>query len=134
MGYNISQWKTKRLENLVIPFSALYDESLRKDWLPEKPVITEPAGDGEFILTIECGCYQKIVGFAVKEGELITAIQVTSFEMHGEGSGTFWHEVLKQALEKSTGTLKAVRIWEDGDYIDRLSVKDGVITETEVKL
>lgn len=131
MSYNISQWKTKRIENLVIPFSALYDESLRKDWIPNPPIISENLGKRG--LTIECGCGQEIKGFAGDENP-IAAIHVTEFDMHGEGSGTFWHEVLEQALKKSTGLLEAVRVWEDGDYIDRFRVKDGVISEKEIEL
>lgn len=43
-------------------------------------------------------------------------------------------------IQKSSGVVKyiialeAVRIWEGGDYVDRLRVKDGVITEEEVEL
>lgn len=133
MSYNISQWKTKRIDNLVIPFSALYNESLHKDWLPEKPIIAV-SENGDFVLNIECGCGQEILGLAIKEGGSIIAIQVTAFDMSGEGSGTFWHEVLERALRKSTGLLEVVRVWEDGDYIDRLLVEDGVVTEEKIEL
>lgn len=127
MSYNITNWTTKHIENLVIPFSALYDASIRKDWLPEQPRIIPGQG-----IVIECGCGQTINGSFADETN--SAIHVSGFDMHGEGSGSFWHEVLNQALEKSTGMLEVVRIWEGGDYIDRLRVKDGVVTEEKIEL
>lgn len=128
MSYNITKWETKRLENLVIPINALYADTIREDWLPEQPTIS---ANGQEVI-IRGGCEQEIKGLFVDTER--TAIRITGFQMRGEGSGTFWHEVLRQALKKSTGTLEAVRVWEGGDYIDRLSVKDGVVTETGVKL
>lgn len=130
MSYNITNWTTKRIENLVIPFSALYDASIRKDWIPEQPRLVPHSGHQGIV--IEGGCGQMIEGSFADETN--SAIRVSNFDMHGEGSGSFWHEVLKSALEKSTGTLEVIRIWEGGDYIDRLRVKDGVLSEEKVEL
>jgi hypothetical protein len=125
MSYNIDNWKTKKLDNLVIPLKALYKHK-RKDLHPEQPVITNEETNE---VTIECGCEQEIKG-TITEG-LLT---VTEFDMTGEGSGTFYEYILKPALEESTGVLEAVLIWEGGDTIQRLVVKNGEILETNIEL
>lgn len=128
MSYNITNWTTKRIINLVIPFSALYSDSIRRDWLPEQPEVNLETQE----VTIKCGCEQTIKGSFADETN--SAIRVTELGIRGEGSGSLWHEALKQALGKSTGTLEAVRVWEGGDYVDRLRVEDGVITEEKIEL
>lgn len=128
MSYNITNWTTKRIENLVIPFAALYDKSIREDWLPDQPTINPDTQE----IAIRCGCEQEIKGTFADETN--SGIRVTAFDMRGEGSGTFWHDVLRPALKRSTGILEAVRIWEGGDHVDRLRVKDGVITEETIEL
>lgn len=121
MPYDISKWKTKKLDNLVIPLDALY-RSERKDWLPGAPKVMD-AESGE--VEIECGCGQSIQGI-LKD----SALRVTSLDMSGEGSGTFLREILEPALKESTGGLEAVLIWEGGDSVTRLIVKDGVVANS----
>lgn len=36
MGYNISNWKTKKLQNLTIPLNVFFENV---DWHQEEPVI-----------------------------------------------------------------------------------------------
>lgn len=124
MGYNIDTWKTKSLENLIIPMSAFFKHS-RTDWHPELHV--EDAATGKAIL--ECGCEQEIHG--VLEDD---KFKVTEFDMTGDGSGTFMEWILEPALSESTGYLKATLIWEGGDSIERLEVRDGQITKTPIEL
>ncbi len=124
MSYNIDTWKTKKLENLVIPLKAFYEHE-RTDWHPSQPKITNADGDVE----LECGCEQTIKG-KLKDGMLT----VTEFEMYGEGSGTFKSWILDEALKQSKGELEAVLVWEGGDSITRLKVKDGVLEEGNVEL
>jgi hypothetical protein len=126
MGYDISNWKTKKLEGLTIPLTAFYKHE-RQDWHPKQTVV-EMTGDGVAVI-LECGCEQEIKGVA-KNGLLA----VTEIEMSGEGSGTFFEWILKPALEESTGRLKAVLIWECGDSITRLKVKDGAVNREEIEL
>lgn len=78
---------------------------------------------------MECGCEQLIKGI-LKDG----IIHVTELEMYGEGSGVFKGWILDEALKQSKGELEAVLVWEGGDSITRLKVKDGVIEETDVEL
>lgn len=125
MSYNIDTWKTKKLENLVIPLKAFFEHE-RSDWHPKQPKIISA---GTMEIEMECGCEQLIKG-VLKEG----LIYVTEFEMSGEGSGTFKHWILEGALKQSTGELEAVLIWEGGDSISRFKVKDGVIEESEIEL
>lgn len=58
MSYNITTWKTKKMDNLVIPIDALYMTD-REDWIPEKPEIFNFKTNE---VDIECGCEQKILG------------------------------------------------------------------------
>jgi hypothetical protein len=124
MSYNIDTWKTKRLSNLVIPLEAFYRHG-RTDFHP-KAVINAPESDG---VALECGCGQRIVG-RLADGRL----RVIEFEMSGEGSGTFYHEVLEPALRESAGLLEAVLVWEGGDSINRLKVRDGKVESEEIEL
>ncbi len=57
-----------------------------------------------------------------------------SSEVQGEASGSYMHYVVNEALKHSTGELEAVLIWEGGDSITRLTVKDGDVNETDIEL
>lgn len=128
MSYNISTWKTKKLENLIIPLKAFYEHK-RNDWHPSEPIITNINDDGNVEVELECGCEQSIKGI-LKDGML----NVSEFEMYGEGSGTFKSWILDEALKQSKGELEAVLIWEGGDSITILKVKDGIIEENDIEL
>ena len=123
MSYNIDKWRTKKLENLVIPMGAFFIHE-RKDWHPKVETDSET---NETIL--KCGCEQEIKG-AIQEG----SFYVSEFQFYGDGSGTFYRWILIPALEQSKGILEAVLIWEGGDSISRLTVIDGEITDKEIDL
>jgi len=125
MSYNISTWKTKKLENVVIPLKAFFKHA-RYEWHPKQPEIVNAE---TMEIEMECGCEQLIKG-VLKDG----LIHVTEFEMYGEGSGTFKDWILDEALKQSTGELEAVLIWEGGDSISRLKVKNGIIEELDIEL
>ena len=125
MSYNIDTCKIKKMENFVIPLKELY-VSDRKDWHPKQPKIIDTV---TMEVSISCGCGQEIKGI-LKDG-LIT---VTKLDLAGEGSGTLRHFVLDHAFSKSTGELEATLIWEGGNSVTSLKVKDGVLTETPVEL
>jgi hypothetical protein len=59
---------------------------------------------------------------------------VDSIIASGEGSGTALSWIIEPALADSTGKLVAVRVWEGGDSIDRLTVVDGVVTTEQIEL
>lgn len=122
MSYNIDRWKTKKLNDLKIPLQAFYKHP-RTDWHPVG------VADETGLLKLRCGCEQEILG-VVKDGIL----EVASFDMHGEGSGTFYNWILEPALKESTGELEAVLVWEGGDSILRLTVKDGKVASEDVDL
>lgn len=123
MSYDIDTWKTKKLEGLTIPLAAFYRHE-RKDWHP-KAVINAPESDA---VSLDCGVLS--IQGTLKDGILT----VTEFEMIGEGSGAFYHWILEPALKESRGTLGALLVWEGGDSINRLTVKDGEVTSEEIEL
>ena len=125
MSYNIDRWRTKKLNNLVVPLTAFYKHE-RTDWHPSQPKIVRTETNE---VELECGCEQVIYG-VLKNG-LLT---ITEFDMAGEGSGTFYNWILAPALKESTGKLEAVLIWQGGDSINRLKVKDGVIILEDIEL
>ncbi len=125
MSYNIDTWKTKKLENLQVPLKAFYEHE-RTDWHPSQPEILDA---DTMRVELECGCEQAIRG-VLKDGVLC----IDEFEMYGEGSGSFRNYVLDNALKQSTGELEAALVWEGGDSITKLVVKDGELTETEIEL
>ena len=125
MSYNIDTCKTKKLENFVIPLTALY-ECERKDWRPEQPKILNAT---TMEVEIEGGCGQTI-NSVLKDG-LLT---ITKLDLSGEGSGSFMHYVMGPALKQSKGELEMVFVWECGDSITRLTVRDGEVKEEDVEL
>lgn len=118
MSYNIDSWKTRKIENLVIPVSALMTEGIRITIEAVNHVTVR--GDAE--------------GFSIK-GILKpdSLIEVNYVSNYGEFSGNFM-EVVEEILRKSTGTLEAVLIWEGGDSVEKLTVVDGNITRKEIDL
>lgn len=124
MSCNIDNWKTKKLDNLVIPIKSFY-ESKRNDWHPSKPIVTDI---DTMEVMLNCGCGQTIYGI-LKDGMLT----VTKFEMYGEGSGTFVCDILKPALTQSTGELEAILFWETSE-VYRLTVKDGIVSDVEIEI
>jgi hypothetical protein len=124
MSYNITSWKTKRLENLVVPLKAFY-ESENTNWHPSQPEIINADGDVE----LRCGCEQTIKG-KLRDGMLT----ITEFDMTGEGSARFKSFILDDVLLQSTGQLEVIIVWEGGDSISSLKVNDGVLEETDIEL
>jgi len=123
MSYNITSFKVKKLNNLIIPIKALENKS--KKW--EATVNVKNVDTMEVM--VECGGEQSIEG-TLKEGNLY----VSKIDMYGECSGSYIHDVFKDALKQSTGELEAVAIWEGGDTVERISVKDGNFSQENIDL
>jgi hypothetical protein len=64
--------------------------------------------------------------FAISKNEII------HIEISGECSGYFYFNKFLDLLEKSTGELHAIIVFEGGDTIINLSVIDGKIESTEI--
>lgn len=115
MSYNCTTFKVKKLENLRIPMASFY-KSQRRDWHPSRSI----RDDG----TIE---------LAIMESSFITGyldndiLNVKSIECSGEGSGSAMNIILEPALKDSTGELIVSCVWEGGESIDQLIVKNGDI-------
>ncbi len=121
MAYNVTAWKTKELVDLKIPVSSLFKHP-RKDWHPER--IDYADGSVRFEI-VEASITGHI------DGELLI---VDSMNLYGDGSGTALEWITEPALKDSTGKLVAIRIWEGGDYIDKLTVIDGVLDKSQIEL
>lgn len=125
MSYNISYWKTKKLENLIIPLKAFYIHE-RKDWHPNQPKVLST---DEMGIKVSVDCADGHIVAFLKDGNL----HVKEIIVYGEGSGTFVSWILNPALEQSSGELEAVLIWEGGDSITKFEVKDGVAKQEDIE-
>ena len=112
MSHSITHWTTKKMKDLIIPIDAFYISD-RENWHPKEI----ENGDGTVSLS---SCESEGVTGVKEKGNLF----VHSIDTYGEGSGTFFNDILIPALQQSTGTLEAVNIWE-GCEIERITVRDG---------
>lgn len=127
MSYNIDTSKVKILDNFVIPIEALYDiKVINSNWLPEKPEIIDTNTNK---VRIEMGCGQSIEGILSNK-----MIHVSKMDLSGDGSGNNMYEVLNKVFPKTTGEFKTTLIWEGGDSVNSLHVKDGIVTETPIDI
>lgn len=144
MSYNITSWKTKLLDRLVIPKDELQfsEDMQRRGWK-----VTSRLGDGPIyehddalqvarlinhgipIVLDICG-KKDIVGVLDNQGNII----VSAISFRDEGSGIVYHELLLPALAKSTGKLDAVLIWEGGDSISGVRVDNGKVEEYQIDI
>jgi len=121
MSYNIDTFKVKKLDNLKIPVLSLY-KNPRSDWHPER--INNNDGT---------------VTFNMMESEMTGIIDsemfsVQSIDCHGEGSGTVMSWILEPAFKDSTGELIASCVWEGGDSINQLIVKDSNVSWKDIEI
>lgn len=126
MSYNITHWETKQIGGLVIPIRRLtvsrgHGCILSVQRRPGDVLVITPTEGGE------------IRGGRCKLDKE-DALAVGAIRLRGEGSGTYYHEMLLPALKKSKGKLEAVLVWEGGEYINRLLVEDGQVAEEKVEL
>lgn len=126
MSYNVTKWKTKELADLRIPVASLF-KSGRTDWHPQRV-----NADGISRFSVMDGSF--VEGEAFQDFGDSEWLKVTAIEARGEGSGTALDLIMEPALADSRGKLVATRIWEGGDYIDRLTVIDGEVKSEAVEL
>lgn len=119
MSYNIDHCKTRSINGLVIPVTALYTDASKRFGIGQ-PAIVDMA-EMNVRIDIAEGCIEG----RLKDGNL----HVSLISIFGDGSGYAYEDVLKPALKQSKGEWRARFVWEGGDSINTLSVKDGEITE-----
>jgi hypothetical protein len=119
MPYNISNWKTKRLENFCIDWDALFA-------FPDLDILGAGPNGG-----IRIGGFSE--GFCLEGKQDDSRLIVSKIESWGEYSGTSFEALLK-LLEYSSGTMEAVLVWEGGDSIQRLVVIDSEWELSEIEL
>lgn len=125
MSYNIDTFKLKKVKDFKLPIEAFYDKKFREDWRPERPQLME---SGQ--IKIEGGAEGfEVIGMG--SGPYIVVDKIT---IYGEGSGTFYRDILSEVFKKSTGYLEFKAVWEGGDSITHTIVDNGKITETDVEL
>jgi hypothetical protein len=118
MSFNIDTWKTKRIEDLTIPMSAIRElPYVRIEMVDENQVLITGPSEGF-----------EIHGTLSKKD-----VHVASIASYGESSGNSFDELLDM-LKTSTGTLVATQVWEGGELITRLTVKNGVVTKKKVEI
>lgn len=124
MSYNIDTFKLKEIVDLKIPVSALYLS--RKDWHPTRH---EDVDVTTFRVAEDVEIEGTVSGEPPDE-----ILSVSRFSCRGECSGNAMIDVFEPAFAKSTGTLTASCVWEGGDCINRLEVRDGVVTWVPIEI
>lgn len=121
MSDNITAWKLKKIRALKIPVESFFI-SKWTDWHPKKEY-----DEGGLLTLIFIDSY---IAGKVTKGTL----EVTDIKIYGEGSGTSMNLIIEPALKASKGELIAICIWEGGDLVNKLIVKDSNVKWEEVKL
>lgn len=121
MSYNVTNWRNKELENLVILMGSFYCE--REDWRPNR--YNRDDGSAQ----LKWGEKSVIEGIVIDD-----KMHVREISFSGECSGSALYHCVEDALRHSSGRLRAIRIWEGGDYIDEITVQDGMINTREIDL
>lgn len=127
MSYDITSFKLKKMNDLIIPLDALKSKE-HPDWSAKDPVLLDTLLGK---VRIEMGCGQWIEGIIPMSSNRIA---VTGIELAGEGSGSVMRYLMEDAFKKSTGYLEAVLIWEEGDSVGQLVVLDGQVSQAAVEL
>jgi len=118
MPYNITNWRTKEIDNLYISMEDIHNLSDTCVTINDDNEITAEGLSEGF----------ELVGI-LSDG-IVKVSKITHSHLF---SGNTWDEFL-DLLRKSKGKLVATQIWESGDNITKLAVIDGKISEEEVDL
>ena len=121
MSYNVTHWKTKELSDLQIPIASLFKHE-RTDLHPYRKDL------GNEVTKFSFG---EVSITGVVNGNWL---HVTKIYGSGECSGSAMDFFLEPALADSRGRLVAARVWEGGEYLDLLTVIDGVVTKEPIEI
>lgn len=116
MSYDITNWKTKRLEGFQLPLKMLV-----KDY---------------YVRLLEENHIRACCNIFEIEGRLnenFIAVDVTKINIVGNGSDRELGDFL-ELLSQSTGILEAVIVWTYGDEFSKIICTNGVIREEEIDL
>lgn len=122
MSYNCSIFKTKKLENFKIPVASLYKPEL-SDWHLNR------TNNDDGTVTFD-GMEETNLSGVIENKIFICQ----SINCSGEGSGFYMREILEPAFMDSSGELIASCIWECGDSINQLIVKNGNVKWEDIEI
>ena len=127
MSYNITTWKTKEINNLLIPFEVIEKlpyTDIEIDWADK-----DNKSEGLIVKADGLSEGFELVGKTLAKD----MVEVIKLYNSGDSSGSTWDDFIKM-LEKSSGKLVALQIWEGGDTITKLTVNDGEVIKELVEL
>lgn len=125
MSYDITNFKVKKMHDLVIPMKAL--KSSLSDWNPKDPVLIDPMLSK---VRIDMGCGQSIEGILTP---VSGRVAITDLRLSGDCSGSLMELLIKPALKESTGYLEAIMVWEGGE-VEKLVSFDGQVSVAQIEL
>jgi hypothetical protein len=80
-------------------------------------------------------CFLEDLATKEPDADGYIALDADSLEWGGEWSGSSWKsDFLKKVAPKIIGTLEAIAAWEGGEFHTGLRIRDGKVTEPEVKM
>lgn len=120
----------KKLDTLIIPLSSFF-KSKRIDWHPKRT----DCDKGGLPTIIELTLFDSIIINGPLVSKFATEfLYVRDIKVLGEGSDAFMRLILEPALKDSTGELIVSCIWEGGDEINQLVVKNGKVEWYDIAL
>lgn len=127
MSYNITNWKTKQIKDLVLnKIDLQYSPEMIKKGYEVSFNITKEMDDSKLVhINIGSESDTEIVGYLQNDDTIL----VESISLSGECSGTAYNYILLPALKNSSGKLLARIIWEGWNDIVFLDVSSGNIDE-----
>ena len=116
MSYNVTGFAIKKLDSFTLPVDTMTDMS-------EDDVTIK---DG--VLTFNSFPVEGMNIVGTLDGE---RLNISDLSYYGEYSGTYWDD-FEELLNQSTGTLRALIVWEGGDTVEIVTIENGVITREEL--
>jgi hypothetical protein len=137
MSYNIDNWKIRSL-HLELPRNFDFQA-----WLATQPAALDGVeickGSEDAHIEIDEAQQTWKLLIPLEFDELLTGVVLSNklvanaLELMGEFSGFIYSDVLLPLFVEFKGNLDAIVVWEGGDTIDHLTIKDGVVTENEIE-
>lgn len=123
MTWNISNIKAVKLQDFKLNIQAIRDEIIIQKGIIELSDFKIFNNTLTFFDTLEI------------EGKIQGGLlEVTRFGLTGDRSGTIWRDILLPSFRSSIGSLSFVLIWEAGEEIERVVIKDGTVSSEEIVL